>query len=117
LLQLLLEENGVRAEVDVLAPRDQLGHEGADLRVHEGLAAGDADHRRPALLHRRQALRDAEMLPQYMSGVLDLAAAGTGEVAAEQRLEHEHEWIAGIPAQALLEDVAGDRPHLRQRNA
>src|SRR5437667_173336 len=81
------------------------------------LAAGDADHRRPALFHRRQALLDAEVLPQYMSRVLDLAATGTGEVAAKQRLEHEHEGIAGISAQALLEDVTGDRPHLRQRNA
>jgi hypothetical protein len=37
--------------------------------------------------------------------VLNFAAAGAGQVAAEQRLEHEHERVALATPQALLEDV------------
>ena len=33
-------------------------------------------------------------LVQDLVGIIDLAAAGAGEVAAEQRLEHQHERIA-----------------------
>ena len=51
------------------------------------------------------------------AGVLDLAAAGAGQVAAEERLEHQHERVALAARELLLQDVAGDRPHLRNRHA
>ena len=42
-----------------------------------------------------------------MGGVLDLAASGAGQVAAEQRFEHEHERIAIASGQLLAQDVGG----------
>src|SRR5207247_9557472 len=85
------------------------------LRVR--LAAGKNHDVRAALLHGGQAMLDGEVLSQDVAAVLDLPAARTGEGAAKQRLEHEHQGIATVSPEALLEDVGRDRPHLRQRNA
>src|SRR4029450_2080033 len=63
-LELLLQKDGVVAEVDVLSARDQPLDEAADVGVHQRLAPGDRDDRRPALIHRRQALLDRQVLPQ-----------------------------------------------------
>jgi hypothetical protein len=116
-LELLLQEDGVGAQIDVLAARDQLLGETADVGVHQRLAAGDRDDRSAALVHRRQALLDRQVLFQDLGRVLDLAAAGAREIAAEQRLEHEHQRIA-LPAGKLLpDDIGRHRPHLRQRHA
>src|SRR5262249_14302383 len=117
LLELFLQQDSVRAQIDVFAARHQLGHERADIRVHERLTAGDRYHRCAALLHGGQALRHSEMLAQDVAGILDLAAPCAREVAAEQRLEHQAQGIAAIPTEPLLEDVGRDGPHLRQRNA
>src|SRR5262249_56135826 len=59
----------------------------------------------------------AHGLAQDLGRVLDLPATGAGQVAAEQRLEHEDERIAPPAAQLLPDHVGADRPHLRQRNA
>jgi len=116
-LELLLQKDGIGAEVDVLATRDQRLDEGPDVRVHEGLAAGDRHDRRPALVHRREALLDRQVLSQNLRRVLDLAAAGAGEVAAEQGLEHEHQRVPRATGELLPDDVGRHRPHLRQRYA
>ena len=58
-----------------------------DLGVDQRLAAGDRDHRRPALLDRRDRLIDGHAAAQLVLGVLDLAAAGARQVALEQRLK------------------------------
>src|SRR3546814_2920409 len=42
---------------------------------------------------------------QDLVGIVDLAAAWAGEVAAEQRLEHEHQRIAAVAAEPLLHDI------------
>src|SRR5262249_40059512 len=115
-LELLLEEDGVGAEVDVLLASDQRLHQRADLRIHEGLAAGNGDHGRPALVHRPQTLLQAEVALQDVSGVLDLAAPRTGEVAAKQGLEHEDQRIALPTTKLLFQDITDDGPHLRCRN-
>ena len=76
------------------------------------LAAGDGDHGRAALVDRAEALLGREVLLEHVRGILDLAAAGAGQVAAEQRLQHQHERVALAPLEALLQDVRRDRPHL-----
>jgi hypothetical protein len=109
----LLEEDGVRAKIDVLLPRDQLRHEPPDLRVHERLAARDGHDGGAALVDGLETLLDGEVLPEDLARILDLAAARTGEVAAEQRLEHEDERVLLAPTIPLREHVARDGPHLR----
>ena len=49
-MQLLLEQNGVGAEVDVFLPRHQAGDDLVDLRMQQRLAAGNADHGRAAFV-------------------------------------------------------------------
>src|SRR5581483_7030796 len=53
---------------------------------------------------------------QNMGRILHLAAAGAGQVAAEERLEHEHRWIALDALELLLPHIAGNRPHLGDRD-
>ena len=50
------------------------------------------------------------------AGILDFAAAGAGEVAAEEGFEHEDEGVALAAAELLTEDVGGDGPHLGKRD-
>ncbi len=83
-----------------------------DFGMHERLAAGDGDHGRAAFVDRAEALLGREVLLEHMRGILDFAAAGAGQVAAKQRLQHEHQRVALAPLQALLEDIRRDRPHL-----
>src|SRR5439155_16751362 len=115
--QPLLEEERVGAETDVLLPRDQLAHEPPDLGIHQGLAARDRDDRRPALVHRPEALRDGEVLLEDLRRILDLAAARAREVAAEEGLEHEDQWVTRATGKPLPDHVARHRPHLRERHA
>ena len=65
----------------------------------------------------REALLERRCLLEDVGGVLDLAAAGAGEVAAEQRLEHEDQRIALAAPQLLPQHVGRDGPHLGDRNA
>src|SRR6267143_2844561 len=116
-LELLLEEDRVGAEVDVLLPRHERGHEAADFRVHERLAARDRHQRRAALVHRGQALLHAQVLLEDLRRVLDLAAPRACEVAAEEGLQHEDEGITCGAPKPLLQDVGRDRPHLGKGNA
>ena len=81
------------------------------------LTARDRDHRRAAFVDRLQALRDAEALVEDLVGIIDLAAAGAGQIAAEQRLQHQHQRITLAPRQMLADDIAADVGLLQQRNA
>ena len=112
----LLEFERVGAEVDVLFARDEAVDDLDDLRVEQRLAAGDGDHGRAALFNGGEALLGRELLFEDVRRVLHLAAAGAGQVAAEERLEHEHQRIALVAAHALLEHIGGDRPHLGDRD-
>ena len=116
-VELFLEEDGIRAEIDVLLALHQLGHEPVDLGIHQRLAARDAHHRGTALLDGLDALLHGEVLLEHLGGVLDLAAARAGEVAPEERLEHEDERIPLSSSELLLDHVGSDREHLRHRNA
>jgi len=73
-------------------------------------------HRGAALLDGGEALFHREVLLEDLRRVLDLPAAGTREVAAKERLEHEDERITLSSTEPLREHVRRDRPHLRNRN-
>ena len=116
-IELLLEKDGIRAEVDVLPTLDQLDDQLVDVGVHQRLAARNAHDGRAALLHGLETLIDGQVLFEDLRGVLDLAAAGAREVAPEERLEHENERISLATPELLLDDVARDRGHLGNRDA
>ena len=96
----LAQQHGVRAQVDEALAGDERVDDLADLGVQERLAAGDRDHRGPALLDRPDRLLDADPSPEDVGGVLDLAAPGAGEVAGEQRLELDDQRELVPPARA-----------------
>ena len=98
-VDLLFEQQRVGAEIDEFLAGDQALDDLLDLAVQQRLAAGDDDDRRAAFVDRFEALGDAEPLVQDRVGIVDLAAAGAGQVAAEQRLQHQHERIAPDAAQ------------------
>src|SRR5208282_3447432 len=113
-VELLLQEERVGAEVDELLARDDALDDLVDLLVEQRLAAGNRHYRRAAFVDRLQAFRDREALVEDLIGIVDLAAADAGEVAAEQRLEHEHERIARVALEALLEHKRADARHLEE---
>src|SRR5207244_602972 len=78
----------------VLAPGRQVGDGPADLGRQRRLAAGDGHHGGAALLDGGQTLLDAQVLAEHVAGILDLAAAGAGQVAAEERLQHQDQRVA-----------------------
>src|SRR5208283_4009784 len=115
-VQLFFQQQRVGAEIDIFLAREQAVDNFIDLRMHQRLAAGNRDHRRSTLINRFEAIFQGEIGFQDVGRVLDLAAAGAGQVAAEQRLEHEHKRVAGTAQQALLENVRRHRPHLGDRH-
>src|SRR5580765_4975454 len=111
------EQDGVGAEVDEFLSGNDASDNLRQLAVHERLAAGDGHDRRIAFIDRPQRVGYAHALLQYLFWVIDLAAAGAGEIALEQRLEHQDERITLLTAQLAGEYIAADAVHLQQRNA
>src|SRR6185503_11231283 len=74
-------------------------------------------YRGSALIDGLEALLDGEVLAEDLARILDLAAAGAGEIAAEQGLQHQDKRVLLALTQALREHVARHRPHLRDRYA
>src|SRR6185312_12723659 len=77
------------------------------------LAARNAYHGCAAFVYGAEALFGSELLLEDVRRILDLAASGACQVAAEEWFQHEHKRIALAPLQLLFEDVSGYRPHLR----
>ena len=111
-MQLLFQQQRVGAERDELLARDDAFDDLADLLVDQRLAARDRHHRRAAFVDRVEAFLHRQPLVEDRVRIIDLAAADAGEIAAEQRLEHQHQRIALAPRQALLHDVGTDSRHL-----
>ena len=115
-IELLLEQQGVRAQIDELLARDDAFDDLVDLLVDQGLTAGDRNDRRAALVDRLEALFDAQPAIQDRVRIVDLAAARTGQIAPEQRLQHEDQRIALVAGYMLLDDVSTDTNLLNQWN-
>ncbi len=113
-IELLLEQQRVGAERDELLARHEAAHDLADLLVDQRLAAGDRDHRRAALVGRVPALLRRHAAVEDRIRIVDLAAADAGEVAAEQRLQHQHQRIALAAKQLLLDQIAADTHFLEE---
>src|ERR1700730_1720328 len=113
-MQLLLQKQRIGAERDELL----LGHEAfddiCDLAVNERLASRNGDHGRAALIGGIKAFLDGEATVEDRIGIVDFAATDASKIAAEERLEHQHQRIAFAPKQLLLEDVGADAQLLEE---
>src|SRR5262245_49076340 len=107
-MQLLFQKQCVGAERDELLARNDALDDLADLLVDQRLAARDRDHWSAAFIDRVEALLDREAPVQDRIRIVDLAATKAGEIAAEQRLEHEHQRITLATRKPLLEQVGAD---------
>ena len=116
LVQLLLQQQRVRAQVHELLACHQLRGDEVDLGMDERLAARDRDHRRARLLDRVERLLDRHPLLQDVLRVLDLPAERAGEVALEERLELDEQRELLHAPQLLLGQVAGDPERLAKRD-
>ena len=115
-MQPLGKQQRVGAEINVFLAGHQPVHDLDDLRVHQRLAARNADDRRAAFLNRAETFLGSELFFQDVRGILDLAAAGTGQVAAQERLEHQDKGVLFPPFELLADDVGRHGPHLRYRS-
>src|SRR5438445_822822 len=75
-------------------------------------AAGGRRHGRAAFVDGGEALLDRQVFPQDLRRVLDLAAAGTREITAEEGLEHQHEGVPFTTGELLPKDIGRHSPHL-----
>src|SRR5262249_43423161 len=91
---------------------DDLGN----LAMQQRLAAGNRHHRRAAFIDGLQAFANGEPLVQNLVRIVDLAATRASKIATEQRLEHEHEWIALATREMLKKHVGPDHGFLQKRN-
>ena len=116
LVELALDEDGVGAEIDELPALHQPADDRGDLGMHERLSASHAHDRRSALVGSAHALLHREMLAEDLDGVLNLSAAGAGEIATEERFQHQHQRISLAAREPLLQEVPSYRCHLRRRD-
>ena len=109
LRQRFFELEGVGAEIDELA----CGRPGRRRfrRSADAAAARRRESRRSAAPHSSAASKHCSgvrLPPQDFRRKLNFAAAGAGQIAAKQRLQHQHQRIALHAAQPLPQDVGGD---------
>jgi hypothetical protein len=115
-IEFTFEEQGVRAEINILFAGDEAFHDFVDLRMDERFPAGDGDHGGAAFVRGRPALLGGEALIENVIGVLDFSATSAGQIATEEGLEHEHEGVPLVAAQFLSQNVGGDGPSLADGN-
>src|SRR6266851_410440 len=82
-------------------------------RMQQRFAAGDRNHRGSALFDRLEAVFGRKLRLQDVRGILNLAAAGARQIAAEQRLQHQHQRILLPAHQLLLQNISCNRPGMR----
>src|SRR6266496_6690063 len=114
-MEFLFQQQGVGADRHEFLACHQTTDDLANFLVDQRLAAGDRHHRRatfvggiPAFLRRHAAIEDRV-------GIVDLAAADAGEVAAKQRLEHQHQRITLSAKHLLLDQITADTDFLEER--
>ena len=116
LVHLLFHQQRIGAEIDELAARDDALDDLRQLAMQKRLAAGNRHDRGAAFIDGMQGIRHGDSLIEDFVGIIDLAAAGAGEIAAKERLEHQHKRIALAPGQMLANHVGPDKSLLPQWN-
>ena len=116
-VQFLLEKQRVGAEIDEFLTSGDTRDDVADLGMNERLAAGDRNDGGTALVDRFEAFVDTEAEIEDMFWKLNLTADGAFEIAAEQRLQHQHQRVSLHARNVLLQDVGADSCLLDERNS
>ena len=104
-IELLFQQQRIGAQRDEFLARHDAVHDRADILVDERFAARNGDHRGAAFVHRREAFVDRQPPVEDRIGIVDLAAADAGKIAAEQRFQHQHQRVALAAEQFLLEQI------------
>ena len=112
LVELLLQEQRIGADGDIFAFGERAGDDLGQFFVQQRLAAGEHHDRRAAFVDRSQGIVHRQPLIENLLRIVDFAAPGASQIAAEQRLKHQHERIALASAQMLAEDIRPDREGL-----
>ena len=81
LVQTFADEHSVGTQIDVLVAFEDAADQLSYLRIHHGLAAADGNHRRAALIHRRQALLERNPFRDAGFVFADPAATGASKIA------------------------------------
>ncbi len=115
-VDLLLEQQRVRAEIDELAALQQTLDDLRHFLMQQRLAAGDGHNRRTAFIGRLHALVERQALIEDRRRIVDLAASVAGQVAAEQRLQHQHQRVTLAPGKVLLDDIGANADGLIEWN-
>src|SRR6266567_2763697 len=116
LVDVLADEQRVGTQENELLAGDQLADDLIDLRMHEGLPAGDGHHRGTALIDGADRLLNRHPLLEHRVRLLDLAAPRAFQVAGEQRLQLDEQREL-VPAGQLLTNQVGPDPQaLAQRH-
>jgi hypothetical protein len=108
-IDLLFEQQRVGADGDELTLGERAVDDLGQLLVKQGLAARHDDDGRAAFIHRMESVGHRDPLVQDLVGIIDLATARACEVAAKERLQHQHERIPLAARQVLLQYVSTDR--------
>jgi len=105
-IELLFEQQGVCAEIDVLLARHQTIDNFFDLRVHQRLATGDGHRRNAAFFYRLEAFFRCQVALKNVCRILNFAAARARQIAAEQWFKHQHERVTFAASELLFEDIS-----------
>jgi len=104
----LAKQERVRAQVDEPPARDDATNDLRHVLVQQRLAPGDRDDRSTAFIDCRETLLDRKPAIEDVLRILDLPTTGAFEIAAEERLEHEHQRIPLDAEKLLPDDVRAD---------
>ena len=92
LVQSLLQQKTVGAQVNMLAPLQDPFDKLIYVRVEERFSAGNGYDRRRAFINRPETFFQGHHLLDRVGVLADSAAAGTGEIAEMGRFKHENKW-------------------------
>src|SRR5262249_17272937 len=115
-MEFFFQEKCIAAQINVFLARYQACNDLSDLRMQQRFAARDRHHRCAAFIYGFEAFLGRELALQNMRRILNFAASSAGEVAAEQRREHQAERVVAASSKPLPDEIRRHRPHLGNRN-
>src|SRR6185312_4310248 len=112
-MKFFFKKQRVGAHINVLFTCNEPFDDLVNFGMKQRLAAGNGDHRCSRFFDSLEALLGRQLLLENVGRVLNLAAAGTRQIAAEERLQHCDEGITLVPLHLLAQHISGNRPRLR----
>jgi hypothetical protein len=85
------DQDTVAAQVNIPVPGNQFRGYGVDVRMQQGFAAGDRNHRRTAFQGRPDTIANLQAGTRCQRGLPAFAAPRTVQVADKKRFQHQNE--------------------------